>query len=272
MRKDNPHTGGAAGQSAALALSPIVRALVADGIGAGEAAAILRRLYVQQVRSNLVSSRKRATVAAISAVTGLTRLEVRQHLANRVCRQPWHESRLARVMTGWRSDPEFADNVGRPAQLPYAGRPRGFASLVAKYAGDVPPRAVLNELLDRQMVVRTGENYSPCDDVSRMTRSSAMDALAQIIPSVADTIWHNKSARSLDKRFIGMTVAQVSTSECERVALQLGKLSSSFITRSATQLKRHSQSVPTLPPTRARSIGVIAVCIEAAAPDDFSTA
>jgi hypothetical protein len=268
MRNESSDFGSGAGRAAAVALLPIVRALVADGVGAGEAARIVRRLYVFQVRSDLVSSGKRASIAAISAITGLTRLEVRQHLANSACRQPWHDSRLARVMSGWRSDPEFLDDIGRPAQLRYAARPRGFVRLVSKHAGDVPPRAVLNQLLDRHMVVRTGETYSLSDDVGPDMRRSATEALAQILPAVADTILHNRSAGPLNKRFQGITVSEVPANACERIGRQLGGLANAFVTRAAAYLERRSVNVSALSETRPRRVGVIAVSIEGCSPDD----
>ena len=126
MKRYESDPESALARDAATALTPIVRALVGDGVGAGQAASIVRRLFVLEARANITASGKRVTVAAISAITGLTRWEVRQHLTNSSLQQPWHESRLSRVLVGWRTDPEFLDDSGQPAQLPYTAKRRSF--------------------------------------------------------------------------------------------------------------------------------------------------
>jgi len=49
-------------------------------------------------------------------------------------------------MDGWLADPEFALRTGQAKQLKIAGHKGSFAHLVKKYGGDVPHRAVLDEL------------------------------------------------------------------------------------------------------------------------------
>ena len=57
------------------------------------------------------------------------------------------EQRALRVVHGWRMDPRFHDEGGRPARLPLRAGRRTFATLVKAYARDVTPMSVLTELL-----------------------------------------------------------------------------------------------------------------------------
>jgi hypothetical protein len=49
------------------------------------------------------------------------------------------------VIHHWHHDPDFALSPGRPRPLPFDG-PASFTTLVAKYAGDIPPGAMRMEL------------------------------------------------------------------------------------------------------------------------------
>lgn len=49
-------------------------------------------------------------------------------------------------MHGWFADARYVDAAGKPRALPMTG-PASFDELVRKYSGDIPRRAVLDELL-----------------------------------------------------------------------------------------------------------------------------
>jgi len=57
-------------------------------------------------------------------------------------------NRAARVIAGWVRDHRFADGKGRPRALPFEKGRTTFSDLVKSYSGDVPPRAILDELLN----------------------------------------------------------------------------------------------------------------------------
>ena len=56
-------------------------------------------------------------------------------------------NRAARVIAGWRRDKDFLDAKGRPASLPMTGKGATFAELIRRFSGDVPVRALLDELI-----------------------------------------------------------------------------------------------------------------------------
>jgi hypothetical protein len=64
------------------------------------------------------------------------------------------KQRTARVLHGWRTDPEFLDRRGSPLRLVVNGPGLSFHALVRRYGGDVTPISVLNELLRSGAVSR----------------------------------------------------------------------------------------------------------------------
>ncbi len=89
----------------------------------------------------------RVNYSRVAAQTGLCRADVKRLLKSDildvrgVARAP-----VERVVNGWRTDRIFAYRPGRPRGLRISGPGVSFPSLVRKYGGDVPHRAVLDEL------------------------------------------------------------------------------------------------------------------------------
>jgi hypothetical protein len=129
-------------------LPPLIRLLIGLGVSAPEFASTCKRIYVQTAAERLAERAKRVNRSRIAIVTGLTRAEVTRLLGPRVHRDAaqHHLQRAERVLNGWRSDSEFAARRGRPRTLPLKGRKGSFEALVKRYSGDIPPRAMLDEL------------------------------------------------------------------------------------------------------------------------------
>lgn len=140
-------------------LPPLIRLLIGLGISAPEFALTCKRIYVQTAADRLAERAKRVNRSRIAIVTGLTRAEVTKLLGKRVHREAaqHHLQRAARVLNGWRSDPEFTSRRGRPRTLPLRGRKGSFEALVKRYSGDIPPRAMLDELR-AMLAVRKQQN------------------------------------------------------------------------------------------------------------------
>lgn len=101
----------------------------------------------------------RVNYSRVAAQTGLSRADVKRLLksdvfdVHRVAHAP-----TERVVNGWRTDRLFAYRSGRPKGLRIAGSGASFARLVRKYGGDVPPRAVLDELRRIDAVTDDGKS------------------------------------------------------------------------------------------------------------------
>jgi hypothetical protein len=131
-------------------LLPLVRVLLRYGVTFGTFEDIAKRVYVRMALQEFRIPGRKPTISRAAIITGLSRKEIL-----RVQRLPplgdaeLSESynRAIRVISGWVRDSDFAGPDGQPAALPFAGNPRSFSELVRRYSGDVPPRAILDELL-----------------------------------------------------------------------------------------------------------------------------
>jgi hypothetical protein len=130
-------------------LRPLVRVLLRNGIPYGAFAEIARRVYVEVAEKEFALPGRPQTVSRVSALTGLTRKEVTRLQAGAAGEggapiERYH--RPARVIGGWVREKRYHDRRGRPAELPMDGERGSFAALVREFSGDVPPRAMADEL------------------------------------------------------------------------------------------------------------------------------
>jgi len=130
-------------------LMPLAGILLRAGIGAGELSDLCRRAYIQMAAGELASPHRRPNISRIAVATGLTRQEVARVLsASRSPRRSGLKQlqRANRVLAGWYEDSRFTNATGEPKPLAIRGSGPTFENLVRTYGGDVPPRAVLDEL------------------------------------------------------------------------------------------------------------------------------
>jgi hypothetical protein len=130
-------------------LLPLVRILLRQGVPCGSFIELAKRAYVEIAEHDFSLSGKKQTDSRISVLTGLTRKEVKLIRENSL--HPPDDSaarynRAARVISGWIQDRCFLDGWGEPMILPLEGEGATFSRLVNSHGGDVPVRAVLDEL------------------------------------------------------------------------------------------------------------------------------
>ena len=131
-------------------LKPLVRMLLRYGVPYGVFADIAKRIYVEVAMEEFAVPGRIPSISRASVITGLSRKEIL-----RVRRLPDlsddrvkdNYNRATRVISGWVRDMAFAERPGEAGSLPYEGAERSFTQLVRKYSGDVPARALLDELL-----------------------------------------------------------------------------------------------------------------------------
>ncbi|MCP9471659.1 MAG: DUF6502 family protein [Nitrospira sp.] len=145
-------------------LVPLVRIFLRNGKAAKSFYTLVKHVYIELAQREFGIHGKPATVSRIAILTGLTRKEVQAILARPTDK---HHSideeynRAVRVIGGWLKDPAFSDGRGHPAPLPLYGKRGSFEALVKAYSGDIPARAVLDELL-RTGAVKRLKNGSVC--------------------------------------------------------------------------------------------------------------
>lgn len=131
-------------------LRPLVRILLRNGVPFGTFAETARWVYVDLALKEFAIEGRKPTDSRAAIVTGLTRKEVRRLRSMEISGQEdsvEKYNRAARVVSGWVRDRRYTDARGRPRDLPVEQGEVTFTDLVRERSGDVPPRAVLDELL-----------------------------------------------------------------------------------------------------------------------------
>lgn len=144
-------------------LRPLVRILIRNGVAFGSLAEVAREVYVDVAFEDFKPEGKKPTVSRVSALTGLSRKEVKRlhelEVSDGESRQARY-SRAVRVVSGWMNDRRFHDGEGNPSVLSLEGTRKSFALLVKEYSGDIPTMAMLSILQDAGSVVLKGNKVS----------------------------------------------------------------------------------------------------------------
>jgi len=167
---------------------------------------IAKRVYVDVALKDFSLPGKKPTTSRVAVLSGLTRKEVHRLLAEPVVDGVEgfeRYNRATRVLTGWGRDAEFSDRRGRPRPLELDGE-ASFAVLVKRYSGDMPARAVLDELVRVGAVERREDGRLQLVTHGYVPQHSATDKLGILGRDVADlieTIDHNLQHGASDPRF-----------------------------------------------------------------------
>jgi len=133
-------------------LRPLVRLLIAKGVGLPVLTEILKQVYVDVAQGEFAAPGKKPTDSRISLMTGVHRKDVKR-LRTKRDRGPQAPRTIgigAQMVAQWVGSMATTDSKGRPLALPrQAESPGGpsFDALVASISTDVRPRAVLDEWL-----------------------------------------------------------------------------------------------------------------------------
>lgn len=178
-------------------LRPLVRILLRNGIPYGAFADLARRVYVRVAMEEFGIPNRKQSVSRVSIITGLTRKEVsRINEIHGIEEGDTIEryNRAARVISGWVRDRRFSDSSGSPADLPFEGEGATFSGLVKLFSGDVPTRAVLDELLRIGVVERIDDGRIRLLNHAYIPQTAEVDKLGILGTDVKDlisTIDHN---------------------------------------------------------------------------------
>jgi len=171
-------------------LRPLARILLRHGVPVSEFMEYVKQAYVDVAASEFGVPGRKASISRISILTGLTRKDVSRlvKLAEEPQEPVERYNRAARVISAWVREPEFKNRSGRPASLPLEGSEASFAELVRRYAGDVPPRAVLDELERVGAVERTRDGRVRLATRAYIPRTGEEDKLGILGVDVADLV------------------------------------------------------------------------------------
>jgi len=190
-------------------LAPLVRVLLRHGVSHAEFCSWAKQTYVDEAHTHFGIGGKNPTVSRLAIVTGINRKEVKRILDLPEDVEPAvaKHNRAIRVVTGWLQDSEFNDSKGQPLALTYGDSDSTFNQLVKRYGGDVPARALLDEL------VRVGTVTNEDATISLVTKGyipheseeAMLDLFATSARDLLTTLDHNVSGEG--KSRLQMSVA-----------------------------------------------------------------
>lgn len=188
-------------------LRPLVRLLLRNGLTYGDFADLSKWVFMDVATKEFGIPGRKQTVSRVSVITGLTRKEVSrlQKIDAPDDSTIAHQyNRAARVIAGWLRDKKFHDKKGYPACLPFDSGKRNFTELVKKHSGDIPPRAILDELM-RVGSVATDEKGRIClmadGFVPRTGEKDKLHILGTDVQLLLSTIDYNLQQNTQTPRF-----------------------------------------------------------------------
>lgn len=169
-------------------LTELARALLPAGMTPKRLSELVRYAFAQAAADVSRLQNGRVNHSRVAAQTALSRAVVKRLLNNSLpTRSDSDRAPIERVIDAWRTDPQFSSGYGEYRPLQISGRGASFKRLVRKYGGDVPYRAVLDEL--RRMGVVSGDT-----GLVRLTPSSYLRRrhdftfLSPIVPILVEGI------------------------------------------------------------------------------------
>ena len=191
-------------------LRPLIRILLRNGIPYRTFADLAKWLYVDVARSGFSIEGRKQTDSRVSIITGLSRKEVgrlKKEVQASDEEALFRYNRAARVIAGWVKDRRFLDRKKNPKLLSLEGTEATFGDLVKAYGGDVPSRAVLDELMSVSAVRMKKDGriellssaFLPSGDEPAMLSILGTDT-AHLIDTIDHNISHSRDGRRFQRK------------------------------------------------------------------------
>jgi len=202
-----PRVGQALAAAIERALRPLFRILLRNHMSFKAFLDIAKRTYVDVATDEFGIPGKKQSVSRVALLSGLTRKEVQRLLDAPVANDAEageRYNRAARVVAGWVRDRDYSDATGNPKVLSLHEEPGSFPELVRHFSGDIPARAVLDELLRVGVVELLDDKNVRLKTRAYVPESGDADKLNILGTDVADlvsTIDHNLNDGATDPYF-----------------------------------------------------------------------
>ncbi len=188
-------------------LRPLARILLRNGVSYSTFSDLAKWVYIDIATKEFGIRGRKQSTSRVSVITGLSRREVmrvRKLPRPDITASTEKHNRAARVIAGWRRESDFQDSKGNPAPLPMEGRKASFSELVRRFSGNVPPRAILDELTHVGAAERREDGkialltraYIP-----RNIETHKLNILGTDVQYLIATIDHNLNPETTEPRF-----------------------------------------------------------------------
>lgn len=136
-------------EAAGEIVGALARVLLENGITFATFNEIAKAAFLEVVENEYVLGGRKLSHSRIATITGIPRKEVSR--LRKLDRTVDHDeilerNRAARVLSAWVREADYQDRKGDPLPLPLEGAP-SFSGLVRLHSGDIPARAIADELI-----------------------------------------------------------------------------------------------------------------------------
>jgi hypothetical protein len=192
---------------------PLARILLKNGIAFSEFALTTKEVFIEEAIKDCWRKGADCTVARVAISTGLTRAVVTQTLDAWASDDGLSDrsrlARIARLLTGWSTDPKYVGPYGWPIDVPFEAtnteHNASFVEIVKRFCGNVSPKTMLEELMHAQAVRKTDAGLLRLENrayIPEARSNESMNRLTTVVSNVLDTLDHNMgTTREEDARF-----------------------------------------------------------------------
>lgn len=191
-------------------LVPLVRILLRNGISFNEISEVIKGAYARVAATDFAVPGRPMTYSRLSITTGIARRDFDRVLGEEERLRRALESnagRIANVLQGWHNDPEFMGPYGFPRDLAFTREVGGgpsFEDLVARFASDIQPQLMLEELM-RVGAATIAEESGMIHVLKRTFIPEQMapeliEVFARGVRRYVETIDHNLGEQDAEKR------------------------------------------------------------------------
>ena len=194
-------------------LQPLVRILLRHGVSFTEFADTTREVFVEEAIKDYWERGGDCSIGRIAIVTGLTRRDVGRIVIS------WADdtgdsergrmARIARLLTGWSTDPIYVGPYGWPIDVPFESRGEvptpSFTDLVKRYGGAASPESMLNDLMHVEVVRKLESGQIRLENrayIPGAQTNESINRLSSVVSNVIQTLDYNvRVEREEDARF-----------------------------------------------------------------------
>ena len=180
-------------------LASLVRIMLRNGMTYREFCDVSKEMFVEVATKDYGIRGRDTNVSRVSVLTGIDRKEVKRvkdclqgHAL--VNQSQSKQDRVTRVLSAWHKVDEYLDDSGRPMVLALEGATSSFAQLAKSYAGDVPVRALLKEMIRVGVVEEVDKSQVKVLKREFIPAQSDPDALLRagsVLHDMGATLCHN---------------------------------------------------------------------------------
>ncbi len=202
---DPSHAPDALATALRQVLAPVARLALARGVTYATLDELLKQALVAVADASNSALPPHRRVSRITTATGIHRREVTRlvtELREGSAEQPPPaRSHASELFHHWRTDAEFCDRKGSPAELPRIGATPSFEALAHGITRDVHPRSLLDELLrlglaahdrERDTVRLIREAFVPQGDEPRAVAVLGRNVGAHLEAAVDNVLLDNR--------------------------------------------------------------------------------